>query len=180
MITGSMICIESTAGRNCNGDTTCVVLRYDANTSMLPISNNPFNTELTIEIDSEAPIFRLMRICAGAGEMGFYACRIVLTNNGEISNEHWFYIYARSHPKMAEFESLTRDQLASNATHMTAGTGGDEFSFLRISDETKSVDPKAHFLLTYDISFTVSDFFQLRQKLGINEDRPVLLISEFE
>jgi hypothetical protein len=93
--TGVAIFIASRMGRDHAEESPGIVLRYGSYGGFLPGSDNPYNTVLTIEMDSKASINTLMRICEGAGEMGFFTYKIVLTENGVLPGE----AYLRTCPR---------------------------------------------------------------------------------
>jgi hypothetical protein len=193
--TGVAIFIASRMGRDHAEESPGIVLRYGENGQVLPESDRPYNTVLTIEMDSKASIHTLMRICDGAGEMGFYAYKIVLTENGGKGSDRGFFIYARTHPKMgvyevltseqidrgrAEFEDADRDEADGEVADITDDSEGDGVLFQTITKKTKCVDPKKNLLFFYDYFVTLDEYLQMRRRLGVADEAPLWHISEYQ
>jgi len=193
--TGVAIFIASRMGRDHAEESPGIVLRYGSYGGFLPGSDNPYNTVLTIEMDSKASINTLMRICEGAGEMGFFTYKIVLTENGGKGNDRCFFIYARTHPKMRMYEVLTseqidrgraafedadRDDADGEVADITDDSEGDGVLFQTITKKTKCVDPKKNLLFFYDYFVTLDEYLQMRRRLGVADEAPLWNISEYQ
>ncbi len=192
--TGVAVFIASRMGRDRAEESRGVVLRYGEYGQVLPESDRPYNTVLTIEMDSKASIHTLMRICDGAGKMGFYAYKILLTENGGKGSDRGFFIYARTHPKMGVYEVLTseeidrgraafedadRDEADGEVADITDESEGDGVLFQTITKKTKSVDPKRNLLFFYDYFVDLDEYLQMRRRLGVSGDAPIWHISKY-